>query len=79
MYLRFFDPQTVGDATLPVILGVRTNAMATKKHTVKFAATKTVKKPTEVKFKTKSGEKVKFKAEKPVKQRVGVQFKAKDK
>ncbi len=51
--------------------------MATKTRTVKFTATKTVKKPTEVKFKTKSGEKVKFEAKKPVKQRRKVQFKAK--
>ncbi len=53
--------------------------MAPKKHTVKFTATKTVKKPTEVKFKTKAGGKVKFEAEKPVKKKVKVEFKAKDK
>jgi hypothetical protein len=53
--------------------------MPAKKHTVKFVATKTVKEPTEVKFKTKTGERVKFQAEKPVKEKVKVQFKAKDK
>jgi hypothetical protein len=44
---------------------------------VTFKATKTVKKPTEVKFKTKDGEVVDFKAKKPVKKRVKVSFLAK--
>ena len=52
--------------------------MAPKKHTVKFAATKTVKKPTKVDFKTRSGEKVAFEAKKPTKQKVKVSFQAKD-
>lgn len=38
--------------------------MAAKKHTVEFEATKTVKKPADVSFKTKSGKKVEFEAEK---------------
>ena len=53
--------------------------MAPKKHTVAFKATKTVKKPQDVSFKTKSGKKVDFKAEKPTKQSVDVKFKAKNK
>jgi hypothetical protein len=53
--------------------------MAAKKHTVAFTATKTVKKPTEVKFQTKSGQKVKFEANEPTKQKVNVSFKAKNK
>ncbi|MGD0520698.1 MAG: hypothetical protein ABSA48_05525 [Terracidiphilus sp.] len=53
--------------------------MPAKKHTVKFVATKTVKEPTDVKFKTKTGKRVEFEAEKPVKEKVKVQFQAKDK
>jgi hypothetical protein len=53
--------------------------MPAKKHTVKFVATKTVKEPTEVKFKTKSGKKVDFEANKPVKEKVQVKFQAKNK
>ena len=41
---------------------------------VKFTATKTVKKPTEVEFKTSTGEKVGFKARRPVKVRKRVSF-----
>lgn len=52
--------------------------MSTKK-TVEFNAHKTVKKPTEVEFKTKSGKKVDFFAGKPTKVPVHVKFKAKDK
>lgn len=53
--------------------------MATKKHVVKFEATKTVKKPENVSFKTKAGKKVEFEAEKPTKEKVDVKFKAKNK
>jgi len=53
--------------------------MAPKKQTVEFKATKTVKKPQDVTFKTKSGKKVEFEAEKPTKQKVDVKFKAKKK
>jgi hypothetical protein len=45
--------------------------------TVEFDAHKTVKKPTEVEFRTKSGDKVDFVAEKPTKVPVHVKFKAK--
>jgi len=51
----------------------------TKKHTVEFKAHKTVKRPTEVEFKTKDGKRVDFVAEKPTKVPVRVKFKAKDK
>lgn len=44
---------------------------------VKFTATKVVKKPTEVEFRTTSGEDVGFKAKKPVKVRKRVSFLAK--
>jgi hypothetical protein len=50
-----------------------------KKHTVKFNARKTVKLPTEVEFKTKSGTKVDFFAKKATKVPVKVSFKARDK
>ncbi|HMH46011.1 MAG TPA: hypothetical protein VK557_21155 [Pyrinomonadaceae bacterium] len=50
-----------------------------KKHQVKFEAHKTVKKPVEVKFKTKKGTLVDFEARKPVKKVVHVKFKARDK
>lgn len=53
--------------------------MVPKKHTVEFEATKTVKKPQDVTFKTKAGKKVEFEAEKPTKQKVDVKFKAKNK
>ena len=55
------------------------NIMPAKKHTVKFVATKMVKEPTDVTFKTKAGKRVEFEAEKPVKEKVKVQFQAKDK
>ena len=52
--------------------------MATsKRHRVTFKATKKVKKPVKVHFKTKEGEVVDFKAKKPVKKRVKVSFLAK--
>lgn len=54
-------------------------ASTPKKHTVKFAAHKTVKLPTEVEFKTKTGTKVDFVAKKPTKVPVKVKFKAKNK
>jgi len=44
------------------------------KKKVEFDAHKTVKKPTKVTFKTKSGEKVKFTADKPTKVPVHVKF-----
>ncbi len=47
------------------------------KENVEFDATKTVKKPTEVSFKTKTGKPVKFEAEKPTKVPVHVKFSAK--
>ena len=53
--------------------------MAPKKHTVEFEATKTVKKPEDVAFKTKTGKKVEFEAKKPTKVKVDVKFKAKNK
>ncbi len=46
---------------------------------VRFTAIKTVKKPTTVKFKTKSGETVSFKALKTVKGKEVVHFRAKRK
>jgi hypothetical protein len=49
------------------------------KKSVQFIATKTVTKPTKVKFKTKSGETVSFKALKTVKQKEVVHFRAKRK
>lgn len=51
--------------------------MASK--TVSFVATKTIKKPTTVKFKTKSGETVAFKALKTVERKQNVRFRAKKK
>lgn len=44
---------------------------------VRFIATKTVTKPTTVKFKTKSGDTVSFKALKTVKRKEVVHFRAK--
>jgi hypothetical protein len=49
------------------------------KSKVHFLATKTVIKPTKVKFKTKSGETVSFRALKTVKQPVRVSFQRKRK
>lgn len=49
------------------------------KQNVRFLAVKTVKKPTRVKFKTKSGETVSFKALKTVKKRQSIHFRAKKK
>ncbi len=49
------------------------------KKSVQFVATKTVTKPTKVKFKTKSGETVSFRALKTVKQKEVVRFRAKRK
>ena len=46
---------------------------------VKFAAIRTVKKPTTVKFKTKSGKTVSFKAIRTVKREETVRFRAKKK
>lgn len=46
------------------------------KKRVEFEAHKTVKLPTNVSFKTKSGEKVRFVAEKPAKVPVHVEFTA---
>jgi len=47
------------------------------KRKVQFVATKTVSKPTRVKFKTKSGQTVSFRAVKTLKERVKVSFGAK--
>lgn len=46
------------------------------KQTIRFTATKTVKKPTTVKFRTKSGQVVSFKAIKTVKKKQAVRFRA---
>ena len=53
--------------------------MTEKKHTVEFNAHRVEKRPQEVAFRTKSGEKVDFVAEKPTKVPVHVKFKAKPK
>ena len=50
-----------------------------KRHHVDFVATKRVKKPTEVVFRTKAGEKVDFVARKPVDRKVKVSFMASNK
>ena len=50
-----------------------------KRHHVEFTARKTIKEPTEVKFKTKSGDRVDFIAKKPVKEEVEVSFMARNK
>ena len=49
------------------------------KQTVRFVAVKTVRKPTTVKFKTKSGKTVSFKAIKTFEQKTPVRFRAKKK
>jgi len=49
------------------------------KKNVQFVATKTVTKPTRVKFKTKSGETVSFRALRTVKEKELVKFRAKRK
>jgi hypothetical protein len=49
------------------------------KQNVRFIAVKTVKKPTTVHFKTKSGEAVSFKALKTAKKKEVVQFRSKRK
>lgn len=49
------------------------------RQNVRFAAIKTVRKPTTVKFKTKSGKTVSFKAIRTVKKREVVHFRAKRK
>jgi hypothetical protein len=49
------------------------------KKNVQFIATKTVTKPTRVKFKTKSGETVSFRALKTVKEKELVRFRTKRK
>jgi len=46
------------------------------KRTVRFTATKTVRKPATVRFKTKSGKTVSFRAVKTFKKRQGVRFRA---
>lgn len=54
--------------------------MATpKRHHVDFNATKTVKEPTDVRFRTKDGQLVDFTADKPVKEKVDVHFMARNK
>lgn len=53
--------------------------MSTKKETVEFDAHKIEKRPEEVVFRTKSGQKVDFIADKPIKVPVHVKFKAKPK
>lgn len=49
------------------------------KETIKFTATKTVQRPTTVKFHTKDGKAVVFKAVETVKVKQPVQFRAKKK
>jgi hypothetical protein len=51
----------------------------TTRHHVDFIATKEVKKPTEVAFKTKTGRSVDFIAKRPVEEAVRVSFIAKNK
>jgi hypothetical protein len=51
----------------------------TRRTRVKFTATKTVKKPTEVEFQTSTGEEIQFVAKKPVKVRKRVNFLAEPK
>jgi hypothetical protein len=46
---------------------------------VRFVASKTIQKPTRVKFKTKSGKTVSFKAVKTVEKKTVVRFRAKKK
>ena len=48
-----------------------------RRQTVKFRATKVVKKPTVVSFRTKSGKRVYFSATKVVRQKAEVSFNAK--
>lgn len=48
-------------------------------RTIKIIATKTVAKPTKVKFKTKSGKTVSFKALRTVEQKKTVRFRSKKK
>lgn len=50
-----------------------------KRHHVDFVATKRVKRPTEVAFRTKTGRKVDFVARKPVDKRVKISFMARNK
>jgi hypothetical protein len=50
-----------------------------RRHSVKFTAHKTVKEPTDVAFRTKTGERVDFVARKPVQEEVEVFFLAKNK
>lgn len=50
-----------------------------KRHHVEFTSRKTIKEPTEVKFKTKSGDRVDFTARKPMKEEVEVSFMARNK
>ena len=50
-----------------------------KKHHVDFVATKKVKEPTEVAFKTKTGKSVDFVAKKKVPEKVEVSFMARNK
>lgn len=49
------------------------------KQNVRFAAVETIKKPTRVKFKTKSGKTVSFKAIKTFEKKTAVHFRAKKK
>jgi hypothetical protein len=49
------------------------------KQNVKFVAVETIKKPTRVKFKTKSGKTVSFKAVKTFEKKAVVHFRAKKK
>lgn len=64
-----------------IILGRKGVVVITqgKKHHVDFSAHKKVKEPTEVKFKTKTGELVDFEARKPVEKRIDVSFMARNK
>jgi hypothetical protein len=50
-----------------------------RRQRVEFVAHKKVKEPTEVKFRTKAGEKIDFVAKKPVKKEVDVTFLARKK
>ena len=58
---------------------ISTSQMATKRKLVKFQAVRTIKKPTTVKFITKTGQTISFRAIETIKKPVVVKFYAKKK
>lgn len=72
--MREEGPTPIG----PTLLLQKKEVVMTRKRTVEFDAHKTVKKPTEVSFRTKTGKEVNFTADKPTKVPVHVRFKARD-